>query len=120
LRRIRLHTFGQLLFFDEQILEFSSCLTKLGTASGKDLARDLAQVVSEPILCISGLVEPALHQRFDPILRGGSPKRSDARIPSGANLDVRRKAGVDEALGVGDRPFVEFGDPGRERIYERV
>ena len=36
------------------------------------------------------------------------------------SLDIRRQAGVDEALGVGDRPPVEPGDPGRERVYERV
>jgi hypothetical protein len=65
-------------------------------------------------------VETARRQRFDPILRGGSPGRSDARIPPGTELDVRRQAGVDEALSVGDRPFVESGDPGRERLYERV
>ena len=39
----------------------------LGTASGWDLTRDLAQVISEPVLCISGLVEAARHQRLDPI-----------------------------------------------------
>jgi hypothetical protein len=37
--------------------------------------------------------------------------------PTGTELDVRRQAVVDEALGVGDRPFVELGDPGRERLY---
>ena len=84
------------------------------------LARDLAQVVSEAIFDIPRLVEAARHQRFDPILGGRSPERSDARIPPGTELDVRRQAGVDEALGVSDRPFVELGDPGRERLYERV
>src|SRR5580692_2964282 len=84
------------------------------------LAPDLAQVVSKPIFDISRLVEASRHQRFDPILGGGSPERSNARIPPGAELDVRRQAGVDEALGVGDRPFVEPGDPCRERLYERV
>jgi hypothetical protein len=33
---------------------------------------------------------------------------------------VRRQAGVDEALGLSDRPFVELGDPGRERFNERI
>ena len=41
-------------------------------------------------------------------------------MPPGTNLDVRRQAGVDQALGVGDRPFVELGDAGRERFYEHV
>jgi hypothetical protein len=49
-------------------------------------------------------VEAALHQRLDPILGGGSPERSDARIPSRAEFDIRRQAGVDEALDAGDRP----------------
>jgi hypothetical protein len=65
-------------------------------------------------------VEPARHQLFDSILGGGSTERSDARIPPGTDLDVRRQAGVDEALGLSDRPFVELGDPGRERLYERI
>ena len=80
----------------------------------------LAQVVSEPILDVARLVEAVRYKRFDPILGGGSPERSDACIPSGAEFDVRRQAGVDEALGVGDRPLVEPGDPGRERLDERV
>jgi hypothetical protein len=62
-----------------------------------------------------------VHQRFDPILGGGSPERSDARIPSGTDLDIRRQAGVDEALGVGDRPFVELGESGlRARLARRL
>ncbi len=87
---------------------------------GAGLARYLAHVVSEPIFDISWLVEAACHQRFDPILGGGSPQRRDARIPSGAELNVRRQAGVDEALGIGDCPFVEPGDPVCERLNERV
>jgi hypothetical protein len=65
-------------------------------------------------------VEAARHQPFDPLLGGGSPERLDARIPPGADLDIRRQAGVDEAFRVGDRPFVELGDPGRERLYVPV
>src|SRR5580704_95516 len=84
------------------------------------LARDLAQVISEPIFDIPGLVEAARHQRFDPILGGGSPERSDARIPPGTELDIRRQAGVDEAFRVGDRPLVESGDPSCECFYEGV
>jgi hypothetical protein len=68
------------------------------SAMGAGLARYLAQVVSEPIFDIPRLVEAACHQRFDPILSGGSPERSDACIPPGTELDVRRQASVDEAL----------------------
>jgi hypothetical protein len=52
--------------------------------------------------------------------RGRSPERSNARIPPGSELDVGRQASIDKALGVGDCPFVERGDPGRERVHERV
>jgi hypothetical protein len=44
---------------------------------------ELAQVVSEPIFDIPGLVEAERHQRFDPILGGWSPERSYASIPPG-------------------------------------
>src|SRR5580693_4873276 len=99
---------------------FLPLLTELEPASTSILAMNLTKVVSKPIFCVTPLVEAALHQRFDPILGGGSTERSDARIPPSAKLDVRRQAGVDEALGVGDRPFVEPGDPRRERLYERI
>src|SRR5579862_6648284 len=91
----------------------------LRMAAGAGLT-DLAQVVSEPIFDIPRLVEAARHQRFDPILGGRSPERSNARIPPRAELDVGWQAGVDETLGVGDRPFVKPRDPGRERVDERV
>jgi len=47
-------------------------LPEFGTASSADLARDLAQIVSEPIFDIPRLVEAALHQRLDPLLGGRS------------------------------------------------
>jgi hypothetical protein len=55
-----------------------------------------------------------------PSWAAGSPERSDAGIPPGAKLDVRRQTGIDEALGLGDRPFIELRDPGCKRIYERI
>src|ERR1700693_6201351 len=93
---------------------------ELRIASGARLARDLAQGVSESTFGIPRLVEAARDQRLDPLLGGRSPERSDARIPPGAELDVRRQAGVNEALGLGDRPFVKLGDPRRERLYEHI
>jgi len=89
-------------------------------AQALGLARDLTDVVSQSIFDVSRLVEAARHQRFDPLLGGGSGDRTHAGIPPGGELDIRRKAGVDEPLGVGDRPFVKSGDPRRERLYERV
>src|SRR6202030_4036835 len=87
---------------------------------GRRLSLNLAHVVSQPIFDIPRLVEAARHQLFDSILGGGSPERTNARIPPGADLDVRRQAGVDEALGVSDRPLVESGDPRGKCIYESV
>jgi hypothetical protein len=72
------------------------------------------------IFDIPRLLEAPRDQRLDPLLSGRTPERIDARIPSDAELDVRRQAGVDEALGLGDRPFVELGDPGRERLHECI
>src|ERR1700721_2329751 len=86
----------------------------------RSLASNLAQIVSEPIFDIPRLVEAARHQRLDPLLGGRSPERSDARIPPGTELDVRRQAGVDEALGLGDCPLIESGDGSREGLYERT
>ena len=48
---------------------------KLAAPSGEGLARDLAQVISEPIFDIPRLVEAARHQRLDPLLSGRSPER---------------------------------------------
>jgi hypothetical protein len=49
-------------------------------------------------------MEAARDQRLDPLLRCRPPERCDASIPSGAKLDIRRQAGVDQALGLFDRP----------------
>src|ERR1700685_834524 len=103
-----------------RVTTFLPLLMELETASTTSLAMNLAQVVSEPTFCVTRFVESTLHQRFDPILGGGSTERSDAGIPPGAEFDVRRKTGVDEALGVSDRPLIELGDPSGECIHERI
>ena len=84
------------------------------------LAHELAQIVSEPIFDVPRLVEAESHERFDSFWAARPIERSDARIPPGSELNVRWQAGIDEALGVGDRPPVEPGDPGRERLNECV
>jgi len=84
------------------------------------LASDLAQVISEPIFDIPWLVETPRDQRLNPLLGGRSSERSDTCIPSGTQFDVRRQAAVDEALGLGNGPFVKAGDPCRERLYKRI
>ena len=47
---------------------------ELGTTPIPGLARDLAQIVAEPILDIAWFVEAERHQRLDPILRGRPPE----------------------------------------------
>src|SRR5580698_2774853 len=93
----------------------TSTISASGWRAG--LARELANVVSEPLFDIPGLVEPAREQCLDAFLRGRPPQRRYARIPPGAELDVGRQAGVDETLGVGDSPLVKPGDPGRQRVH---
>src|ERR1041385_7275485 len=59
---------------------------------GARLARDLSQVVSQPIFGVAWLVEALRHEGFDSILCGWSTERSDAGVPSGAEFDIRRQA----------------------------
>src|ERR1700744_1261270 len=73
--------------------------------------RELPQIVAKSILYIAGLMKSLRHQRLDARLRGGAAERGDAGIPAGAKLHIRRQAGIDEALGIGDGPFVEAGNP---------
>src|ERR1700721_4767451 len=87
------------------------------SAQDLGLERDLTDVISQSIFDIARLVEAYRHQRFDPLLRSRPADRSHACVPPSGELDIRRQAGVNETLRAGDRPFVEPGDPGRERLY---
>ena len=49
----------------------------------------MAQVPPKSIFYVPRLVEAARHQPLDSLLGGGTPERRDARIPPGAQLDVR-------------------------------
>ena len=80
------------------------------------LARKLAEVVSDPVLHITHLVKAARVQRLDPILRGRASEGGTSGVPPGSDLHIWRQAGVDQALRVGDRPFIELRDPSRERL----
>ena len=81
----------------------------------------LAQVEPESVLEIAGLLEPLFQEGCDVVLRGGSLDGGHAGVPAGSDFDVGRQAGgVDQALGVGDRPLVKRGDPGGERVDEIV
>src|SRR4051794_11916364 len=83
-------------------------------------AWDLAQIVSESIFHFAWLVEAACVQCLDSRLGRGSPERSNAGIPPGADLHVRGQAGVYETLGICDRPFVELCDPSGQRLHKGV
>src|SRR5262249_14811598 len=84
-------------------------------------AHKLSHVISQSILCIARFVKASFHQRLDPLLRGWSYNRSEARIPPSCDLDIRWQASsVDKALGINDCPPVERGDPGRERLDKAV
>jgi hypothetical protein len=80
----------------------------------------LAQVVSEPIFDIRGLWKSRAISALIPFWVPGRPSEAMHASHPGAEFDVWPQAGVDEPLGVGDRQFSEPGDPGRERLYERV
>jgi hypothetical protein len=62
-----------------------------------------------------------LQEGFDSFLRRWSLDGGHAGVPACSYFDVGRQAGfVHEALGVGDRPLVERGDPGCECVDEIV
>src|SRR5258706_1823311 len=87
------------------------------------LARDaeLSHGESESIFGVSGLLEPLLQEGLDSLLGCRSFDGGHAGIPAGSDLDIGRQTGfVHEALGVGDRPLVERGDPGCECLDEVV
>src|SRR3984957_12423086 len=84
-------------------------------------AAEPPQVVTQAIFCIAKLMKPLLEQRLDPVLRSRAPERSHASIPPSLDFDVRRQArGVDKAFRVRDRPLVERGDAGRDRVDKPV
>jgi hypothetical protein len=65
-------------------------------------------VISQPLFDIAGPVEAALHQCLYSGLAGGSPERSEKRIPLRRNFRVRRQTGnINQALGFRDGLFVE-------------
>src|SRR3954470_23495404 len=81
----------------------------------------LSHVESESVLRVSGLLEPVLQEGLDSFLRRRSPDGGHAGVPARSDFDVGRQARfVDQALGVGDRPPVERGDPGCECVDEIV
>src|SRR3954471_23492722 len=82
---------------------------------------ELSHGESESIFRVSGLLEPVLQEGFDSFLRRRSLDGGHAGVPARSDFDVGRQAGfVYEALGVGDRPLVERGDPGGECVDEIV
>src|SRR3954471_20920786 len=51
-------------------------------AAVAQLARELAELVSEPVLDIARLLEAAFGEGLDAVLRGGPAERRDAGLPS--------------------------------------
>src|SRR3954452_20671173 len=85
------------------------------------LAAQSAQRVAKSILHVSRLLQSLLHEGLDVLLRRWSLDGGHAGVPARSDLDVGRQAGfVHEALGVGDRPRVEGGDPGCQCVDEVV
>src|SRR5690348_43322 len=81
----------------------------------------LSHVESESIFGVSRLLEPLLQEGFDSFLRRWSLDGGHAGVPARSDFDVGRQAGfVYQALGVGDCPLVERGDPGCECLNEIV
>src|SRR2546423_14707867 len=76
---------------------------------------------SESIFQVARRLEPVLQEGLDSLLRRRSLDGGHAGVPARSDLDVGRQAGlVHKPLGVGDRPLVERGDPGGERVDEIV
>src|ERR1700733_13983482 len=82
---------------------------------------ELPDIEAEAIFGVAGPVEAPLEQRLDPALRGGPTDRGHAGIPAGGDFHVWRQACLaHQALGVGDRPFVERRDALRQLVDEAV
>src|SRR4029078_4871422 len=76
---------------------------------------------SESVLRVSRLLEPVLQEGCNSLLRRRSLDGGHAGVPAGSDFDVERQAGfVHKALGVGDGPLVERGDPSGESVDEIV
>src|SRR4051794_2233996 len=85
------------------------------------LEAELSHGESESILRVARGLEPLFHKGCDSFLSRWSLDGRHAGVPAGSDFDVGRQAGfVDEALGVGDRPLVERGDPGCEGVDEGI
>src|SRR6266403_3367828 len=81
----------------------------------------LADEFSQVIFCIAGFAKASPNQLLDSLLCSWSCHRSNARVPPGFDLDIRRQTSdVDKAPGVHDCPFVEGGDSVGKRIDKSV
>src|ERR1700675_119619 len=77
----------------------------------------LSHEISQAIFCIAGFAKASPNQLLDPLLRGWSCHRSNARVPPGFDFDIRRQTSdVDKAPDIHDCPFVEGGDSAGKRI----
>src|SRR5437588_7092018 len=84
-------------------------------------ATETPKIGSKLVLRVTWLMKSLCHQFFDLPLRGRAADRGHAGFPTGSDLYVRRQAAcIDEALGIGDRPFVERRDANRQCVDEAV
>src|SRR5712692_6261894 len=98
-------------------LSFESVFIDFAPCSATMLADEFSQV----IFCFAGFAKASPNQLLDPLLCGWSCHRSNARVPSGFDFDIRRQTSdVDEAPSIHDCPFVEGGDSAGERIDKSV
>src|SRR6266446_6163756 len=98
-------------------LSFESVFIDFAPCSATMLADEFSQV----IFCIAGFAKASPNQLLDPLLCSWSCHRSNARVPPGFDLDIRRQTSdVDQAPGVHDCPFVEGGDSVGKRIDKSV
>src|SRR5262245_41727872 len=73
----------------------------------------LTDVMPSAVLDIAGLLQSALEQLSDPLLRGWPRYRCETHSPLRCDFIVGWQAGhVDEPLGLPDRLLVECSDPG--------
>src|SRR5713226_781765 len=117
-----------------------SCLSRCSAVAGRELstpeslsfepvfidlapcsAAMLSDELSQAIFCIAGFAKASPNQLLDPLLCGWSCHRSNARVPTGFDLDIRRQTSeVEEAPGIHQCPFVESADSGCTRIDKSV
>src|SRR3954453_8122435 len=98
----------------------SKSMTHLHDEDRARTALDSTDVRTQMILNRSRLVKAELHECFEPRLCCRPRDGGHAGVPSSRHFHVGWQAGVHETLGLRDRPLVERGDAGRQRVDKAV